>query len=228
MREMGKTFRHRMSWAAGIGLAGALLAFGGEAGAQAPAAPPPGGAAPAGQPPPGATVVVAPPGAYPPGYVPPPGGYPPPAGGYPPPGAGYPPPGAGYPPQGPGYFQQGTLAPRELDWAPGEPVPPGYRPSTKIRTGLVIGGAVTLGAVWLLNVATASIAVSVDSNGSVAAPLFAPVVGPFIAIGTLHANALGGFWLAFDGVVQAAGAAMLIAGIAAPKTILQRTDIVSK
>lgn len=116
------------------------------------------------------------------------------------------------------------VAPRELDWEPGEPIPPGYRPGTKIRTGLVIGGAVTLGSVWLTNVVFASFFVS--EGGGEAAPLFVPVVGPFIAIGTITPRDLGGvgtFWLAFDGVVQAAGAAMLIAGIAAPRNILVRT-----
>jgi hypothetical protein len=120
------------------------------------------------------------------------------------------------------------VAPREIEWEPGEPIPPGYRPSTKFRTGLVVGGAVTLGSVWLTNVIFASFVVS--AGGGDAAPLFAPVVGPFIAIGTIGTRDLGGlgtFWLAFDGVVQCAGAAMLIAGFAAPRNILVRVGSVT-
>jgi hypothetical protein len=172
------------------------------------------GASPASaqQPPPQAVtqpqVVVVQPGYAPPGYAPPPGYY--------------------APQQAPQ-----VVAPRELDWEPGEPITPGYHPSTKIRTGLVIGGSVTFGVLWLLNISVASVAVQATSDCSSCSssglePLFAPIVGPFIAIATTRANALGGFWLGFDGVVQAGGVAMLIAGIAAPKNRLIRNDISGK
>lgn len=157
-------------------------------------------------------VPTAPPaGAQPPMGYPPPGAYP-----YPPPGAyPYPPPGA-YP-----YF----VAPPELDWEPGQPIPPGYKPSTKIRKGLVIGGAVSLGTMWILSVVGAT--QDLSRGRSEGAPLFVPVVGPFIAIGTSgtststdRTNAVA---FALDGIVQTAGAALLIAGIAWPKPILVRT-----
>jgi hypothetical protein len=182
-------------------MAGLVLADASSASAQQP--PPP-----AGGPPPQVVVVQ-------PGYPPPPG-------------YGAPPPGYGAPP--PGYYAQPqpqqAMAPRELEWEPGEPITPGYHPSTKIRTGLVVGGACTFGALWIVNVFVASVAVEAHSSGL--QPLFAPIVGPFIAIGTTHGDALGGFWLAFDGVVQAGGVAMLIAGIAAPKNRLLRNDISGK
>jgi hypothetical protein len=128
----------------------------------------------------------------------------------PPPLSNYPP--ANYPP---------ANAPRTLDWEPGETVPPGYQPRTQIRTGLVVAGASIFGGVWLLNVLVASIAI--DTNQGQAIPLFIPILGPFIAMGTFQSlQATDVFFLALDGLVQAGGAAMLIAGIAVPKHQLVR------
>src|SRR5260221_4968531 len=39
--------------------------------------------------------------------------------------------------------------PPKLSWNKGDPVPPGYTPSTEIREGFVIAGAVTLGVSWV-------------------------------------------------------------------------------
>ncbi len=111
--------------------------------------------------------------------------------------------------------------PRTLDWEPGETVPPGYVPRTQIRTGLVIAGASVFGGVWLLNVLAASIAI--DTSQGQAIPLFIPILGPFIAMGTFRSlQATDVFFLALDGLVQAGGAAMLIAGIAVPRHQLVR------
>jgi hypothetical protein len=51
-----------------------------------------------------------------------------------------------------------------------------------------------------------------------------PVVGPFIAIGTLGATSGGGVVLAIDGLAQSGGLAMIIVG-AIGKTVLVRNDI---
>lgn len=117
-------------------------------------------------------------------------------------------------------------APRTLEWEPGEPVPQGYRPSTQIRTGLVVAGAVTFGSVWLLSALVASI--GIDINQGQAIPLFIPVVGPFIAMGTFRSlQATDAFFLVLDGLVQAGGVAMLVAGIAVPRHQLVRNRYAS-
>ncbi|MDP2270345.1 MAG: hypothetical protein Q8N23_30235 [Archangium sp.] len=85
----------------------------------------------------------------------------------------------------------------------------------------MIAGASVFGGVWLLNVLAASIAV--DTSQGQAIPLFIPIIGPFIAMGTFRSlQATDVFFLALDGLVQAGGAAMLIAGIAAPRHQLIR------
>ncbi len=135
-----------------------------------------------------------------------------------------PPPAAPLPAQQADY--PAANGPRTLEWEPGEPVPQGYHPSTQIRTGLVVAGAVTFGSVWLLNALVASI--GIDINQGQAIPLFIPVVGPFIAMGTFRSlQATDAFFLVLDGLVQAGGVAMLVAGIAVPKHQLVRNRYAS-
>jgi hypothetical protein len=175
-----------------------------------------------GQPQPGQQVMVQPgyaPGpVYAPGYAPPPGpGYTTPI----------------YQQTQPSYVPQSVAfsGPRVItDWSEGEPIPAGYHESTRVRKGLVIGGAVTFGSMYLITALSASILVSANndcvgcSNGSWGT-LFIPAVGPFVAMGNSGNGAVGNFWLAFDGVVQVAGLTMLTIGLAAPKTVLVRNDL---
>jgi hypothetical protein len=176
-----------------------------------PSAPP---AATAATPAPQPTAPAAPPSAYP---APPPG-----YGAYP---APWPPP-AGWAPQGPyvlGAPYAVMVPPEELPYREGAPVPPGYHVETRIRRKMVIGGGVTLAATWAFSAVMASVVVQYDSR---VAPLYVPVVGPFIAIGTsaqqLHASdrTTVSLLYAIDGLAQTAGLALLIAGIAAKETVL--------
>lgn len=127
-----------------------------------------------------------------------------------------------YPPQNP------MLGARELTWEPGEPVPPGYHATTKMSRGLLIGGAVTFGTVWLIGgLLPGSLGTATDSASGLT-PLLIPCAGPFIAMGTLRSSGIGTFWLGVDGVAQTAGAVMLIAALVSPKNILRRDDLVAK
>lgn len=161
---------------------------------------------------------------------PPPPGYeqaPPDSGTAPPPGYGPPPPGYGAaPPPGyyPGYTQPEMLGPKTMDYEEGDPIPPGYHRETSIRKGLVIGGAVTFGTLYLVSALTAA-AVSDLSGGEDFVPLYIPVAGPFVTIGTSDAPAGGAVLLAVDGVAQAGGLAMLILGLAVPRDELVRNDV---
>ncbi len=108
-----------------------------------------------------------------------------------------------------------------LDYDDETPVPSGYHTETRVRKGLVVGGAVTFGVMYLLTAFGASVAHDV---GGGADALYVPVLGPFIQMGNSDSSS-GRFLLAVDGAAQAAGAAMLIYGIAAPKTVLVRNDL---
>jgi hypothetical protein len=179
------------------------------------AAPPP--ATPAAAPPPGFAPAPTPP----PGYAPPPAGAPP--GDGPPPQPPYPYP---YPYAPPVYPQQPSrdweARQREAadDWQPGEPVPDGYRKVTGIRKGLVIGGSVTWGSVYLFNAAAA--ASLHDTEQQRFDPLYVPAIGPFITIATARPDSLGALGLVLDGLVQSGGLAMMIIGLVSPQIKLVR------
>jgi hypothetical protein len=87
----------------------------------------------------------------------------------------------------------------------------------------VVGGAVTLGVLWILTAVPSTIAADVSGNGAVALGAI-PVIGPFALIPQGGGYASVDFLCVLDGVGQIAGAAMLIAGIAAPKKVLVRAD----
>jgi hypothetical protein len=111
--------------------------------------------------------------------------------------------------------------PYTMEYIEGADVPDGYTKVERVRKGLVIGGAVTFGVGWLI-AATAAASLDEDIRDE-AAPLFVPVVGPFIAMGTLDPDGAGRAALFVNGMMQTAGAAMLIGGLAGTKTVLVRT-----
>jgi len=113
------------------------------------------------------------------------------------------------------------------DYEEGEPIPPGYHAESRVRSGLVVGGAVTFGVMYLLSVLVGA-AIS-DTNKAIGGKdngdlLYVPVAGPFLQM-TKTESSSGNVTLAIDGIAQAAGATMLIVGITSPKTVLVRNDL---
>jgi hypothetical protein len=89
---------------------------------------------------------------------------------------------------------------------------------------MVVSGAVLLGISYLLSITWAATAVS-DHNAELA-PLFIPVVGPFMTIASADvfeghdaAKAIGGAFLIVDGIVQVSGLSLLVIGVAARKAV---------
>ncbi len=165
---------------------------------------------------------------YPP---PPPPGQPPP-----PPPNSPPPPGTAQAPNGEYvaplsqptqqiYIPQSVAmsGPREIsNWDDTQPVPPGYHVSTHVRTGMIVGGAVLFGTLYLISLLTA--AGSADSGSSGDASLYVPAAGPFLQMASTSSS-VGNVFLAVDGLGQCAGIAMLVYGLAAPRSILVRNDL---
>lgn len=114
------------------------------------------------------------------------------------------------------------------DYEEGEPIPPGYHAEAKIRTGLVVGGAVTFGVLYLLSAlvgaAINDVNKATSSSNDSGDFLFVPVAGPFLQM-TKTETSTGNVFLAIDGIAQAAGATMLIVGLTSPKTVLVRNDL---
>ena len=207
-RSVGPGGARRFAVGASIALVAATTA----AGAQTPPAPP------------AAAQPSAPPAARPapPGYSPPPQGYSPAPPGY------YPPP-EGYYPLPPMYAMMpaAMIGPPQLDYVEGQPVRPGYRPVTEMRKGMFIGGTVTLGSLWVLSLLTGAVA-SAASSAARFGPLYIPVVGPFVTIGTAPSADLGTAVLVLDGPGQSAGLALAIAGAVLKDTYLLRNDLSSR
>ncbi|MDI1442792.1 hypothetical protein [Polyangium sp. 6x1] len=187
--------------------------------AAAPALPPP-------PPPPAAPQAAPPPGMPPPGVQPgqPPYPYPYP---YPYGQPGYPypppPPGYGYPPAGVETQELKPVMPYK-----GGVVPPGYVLEERVRKGLVIAGSVLFGTFYLF---TAAGAAAAESNSAPWGALYVPVIGPFIVAGAGNfrgdAEVVRPLFV-LDGIIQAGGAAMLIAGIVAKQKVLVREDLVAR
>jgi hypothetical protein len=172
--------------------------------------------------------------AAPPGYPPP--GYPPPQA--PPPGY---PPAAEAPPgwNAPGYANQYRYQPMpmELRYVEGRAIPPGYHLESRPRKGLVISGSIVFGIPYFL-----SLSVAASSKFSPDRWLYAPLFGPFVDLGNRKENCttIGNgtfgstttcaddsserFFLMADGLMQVAGATMLILGLALPQQLLVRDD----
>jgi len=136
---------------------------------------------------------------------------------YPPGAYQYPPPPMMYAPTGPRYIK---------DWQEGQPIPYGYHPEARARKGLVISGAVLFGVTYLLSTLVAS-ANDNSYDGNRYTALWIPVVGPFMQLGS-STNASGDDQIfVLDGLAQAAGITMLVLGLAFPRTILVRNDMLS-
>lgn len=133
----------------------------------------------------------------------------------------YPPPYYYYPPP------VAYLPPATLPYEDGDPVPPGYEIKTRAVRSMLIAGATTFGAPYLVSLISAAVIFASDSSGSQIAPLFAPIVGPFITIGTSRAGGPATFWLVVDGLAQTGGAIMFIYGLAAKEKFLKRTPFES-
>lgn len=117
----------------------------------------------------------------------------------------------------------------------GAPVPPGYRIENKREKVLIIGGSVSFGVAWVVTAlastlgnAFSHLAVTEDGSGSSQQTNwvlgYIPIVGPIGVLATQpSAEQSPGMstFMASSSVIQAGGAAMLIAGIAlGPKKYL--------
>lgn len=112
--------------------------------------------------------------------------------------------------------------PARIRWDDDRAAPAGYHLEGGVRDGLVIGGAVTLGSLYLLTALTAAALNDTNRDGS-AGVLYVPVAGPFLHLKDASSDTAK-LVLVVDGVAQAAGAAMLVVGLATPRTFAVRND----
>ncbi|WP_438022469.1 PEGA domain-containing protein [Sorangium sp. So ce233] len=106
--------------------------------------------------------------------------------------------------------------PVELDYEEGAPIRPGYRLETRVRPGFIAAGATIFGITYS--------PLSVSGPLAGAEILALPVAGPLIHA-TRSSERGAGIVFVIDGVLQAAGLALLASGIVFPKTLLVREDV---
>jgi len=124
----------------------------------------------------------------------------------------------------PPYSAPAPLAPPppRMAFVDGTPVPAGYHVESSPRRGMIIGGAVTFGSLYVISVIAADARGSDGTTNENLKPLYLPVFGPLLSSSKVQ-NGTG--ILILDGIGQAAGLAMVIAGVAFPKTELVRNDV---
>lgn len=132
---------------------------------------------------------------------------------------------------------RGALPPgMELPYEAGDPIPAGYRLRSQPRRGLVIAGSIVTGVPWVISV-TAATGADFDNKSGF---LLVPGIGPWLSLlagagKDRNCGSTSDFCngdrsslraaLVLDGLVQSAGAAMLIIGIAVPRKRLVRDDV---
>ena len=107
-------------------------------------------------------------------------------------------------------------------WDPSQPVPSGYHVERRTRLGLVIAGSVVFGVAYL-GIVVPNLLIATSGNPS-AAIVTVPVGRPFYHVVANLRDANGVYAVAgltaFDALVQAAGAGMLIAGIVGTRVLV--------
>jgi hypothetical protein len=108
--------------------------------------------------------------------------------------------------------------------------PPGYTLVHRRRKGLLIAGPIVLGAVYGYTALIAAVGTDIDKDtggdGTSVAPLFIPVLGPFLEMGETDSYTAR-YLLAIDGAAQVAGAVMLYYGLTTTKRVFVRNDMLA-
>jgi hypothetical protein len=129
----------------------------------------------------------------------------------------------------PSYVPQSVAlsGPRFIkDWQPGEEIPYGYHPESRVRKGAIIGGAIAFGVPYLYSalIASAGSDLAGASGDNKVADLYVPVFGPFMEM-SQTSSATARYVLMLDGLAQGIGAGLFIYGVVSPKPILVRNDL---
>lgn len=115
------------------------------------------------------------------------------------------------------------------NWDEDRPVPYGYHPEARMRTGPIVGGAIAFGVAYGVSLSIALIGwVATKSSGedNPVRALYIPAVGPFLQMSRTDDSAVT-YFLAADGAAQIGGAIVLLWGLTSSRNVLVRNDLVS-
>lgn len=123
----------------------------------------------------------------------------------------------------PGYIPA-AFGPSRLPYVEGDVIPRGYAVATRPKQKMITAGIATFAPLYGLSLLFAgSMAGAEGPEASQHTPLFIPVIGPFITIGTSGASDIGLLTLLMDGAGQATGVALFLAGMFGEEKFLLRT-----
>jgi hypothetical protein len=121
------------------------------------------------------------------------------------------------------YHRYGRRGDEGQRWRDGDPIPEGAHVESQRRLGLIIGGAVTFGVLWVFDWSFTIAACALCNSAQI--PLsFIPVFGPFLQVATLHyqngAEIAAAPFLVIDGLLQATGVGLLLGGVLTTRKVL--------
>jgi hypothetical protein len=117
-----------------------------------------------------------------------------------------------------------------IPYAPGGPVPEGFRISRGFDSGLFAAGVAIFGFSYAMSVVLAVSDVSLVETDREDEPtgrnraLYAPLIGPWVALGTMDRPGGEVALLIADGVVQAAGLSLVAVGLGTERLWLVRAS----
>lgn len=121
---------------------------------------------------------------------------------------------------------------RRIPWSEERSVPEGFELREGRRWGLVVGGAATFGFAYLTGVVMAALDVRLteqDVEEEVSSgrndALYAPLIGPFVALGTEDRSGGEAALLVAAGVLQSGGIALAMAGLVTREHWLERVRV---
>jgi hypothetical protein len=138
------------------------------------------------------------------------------------------------------------LGPRRLDYEDGDLIRPGYHLEEQRRNGMIFGGGGAFVGFWVASILTGRLAQAevqtgnaigcsiggiVNANATCSPPpdqywpMYIPLVGPFVTMGTSHASGGGIIGLSVLGLGQMGGLALLITGMVTKNKVLVRNDV---
>ena len=121
---------------------------------------------------------------------------------------------------------------RRIAWTEDRAVPDGFELREGRRWGLVVGGAATFGFAYVTGMVMAALDVRLteqDIEEEVSSgrndPLYAPLIGSFVALGTEDRSAGESALLVAAGVLQSGGLALAMAGLVTREHWLERVRV---
>jgi hypothetical protein len=117
--------------------------------------------------------------------------------------------------------------PASLPYEPGQPIPIGYAIEPRLPRVPLALGFTLLGGGWVASMVGGTVTHVTERGHSKdfgTLPLFIPLAGPFITLGTADPGGASTFWLWTDGITQATGLALIFAALAGEEQRLVLRD----